>query len=68
MTYDKKCIPKFQNADNIARHNEPHDLPVEGYSSIDRRRRIEIGQAISYKANRASKASITDERGNGSCK
>ncbi|CAC5384090.1 unnamed protein product [Mytilus coruscus] len=58
-------IPSVQT-DNVARLNEPHDLPVEGYSSIDRRRRIEIGQAISYKANRASKASITDERGDGS--
>ncbi|XP_052075217.1 uncharacterized protein LOC127712670 isoform X2 [Mytilus californianus] len=63
----RRAFDQFKlNAENVARLNEPHDLPVEGYSSIDRRRRIEIGQAISYKANRASKASITDERGDGS--
>ncbi|XP_052074863.1 uncharacterized protein LOC127712460 [Mytilus californianus] len=53
------------NADNIARLDESHNCPAEGYSSIDRRRRIEVGQMVSYKASRVSKSSIANESGHG---
>ncbi|VDI69720.1 Hypothetical predicted protein [Mytilus galloprovincialis] len=53
------------NADNIARLDESQNCAADGYSSIDRRRRIEVGQIISYKANRVSRCSIANEIGLG---
>ncbi|CAG2235972.1 unnamed protein product [Mytilus edulis] len=53
------------NADNIARLDESQNCPAEGYSSIDRRRRIEVGQMVSYKASRVSRSSKANESGYG---
>lgn len=54
-----------QNADNNARLDESQNCPAEGYSSIDRRRRIEVGQMVSYKASRVSRSSKANESGYG---
>ncbi|CAC5407925.1 unnamed protein product [Mytilus coruscus] len=60
------ALNKFKNnADNIARMNESQNCPAEGYSSIERRRRIEVGQMVSYKASRVSRSSIANESGHG---
>ncbi|CAG2248492.1 unnamed protein product [Mytilus edulis] len=53
------------NADNNARLDESQNCPAEGYSSIDRRRRIEVGQMVSYKASRVSRSSKANESGYG---
>ncbi|CAC5407926.1 unnamed protein product [Mytilus coruscus] len=64
------CIMKVlnkvkNNAENIVRHHESQNLPMEGYSSIERRRRIQVGQKVSYTASRVSRSSTSNERGHG---
>lgn len=64
--HDISCIfYMFQNIDNIPRRDASHDLQIEGYSSIERRLRLEVGQQVSYTASRLSRLSIGKERGNG---
>ncbi|CAG2239456.1 unnamed protein product [Mytilus edulis] len=59
-----KTVNKIKNnADNIARLVESQNCPAEGYSSIDRRHRIEVGQMVSYKASGVSGSSIANESG-----
>ncbi|VDI69721.1 Hypothetical predicted protein [Mytilus galloprovincialis] len=53
------------NAENIVRHHESQNLPMEGYSSIERSRFIQVGQTVSYTASRVSRSSTSNERRHG---
>ncbi|XP_076105841.1 uncharacterized protein LOC143074179 [Mytilus galloprovincialis] len=64
------CVVKVlnkakNNAENIVRHHESQNLPMEGYSSIERSRFIQVGQTVSYTASRVSRSSTSNERRHG---